>query len=323
MKTYNIIELNKISSDLKYNRDTLEKVFRLAELLKLFNEHDELKGKYVLKGGTAINICLFDFPRLSVDIDFDYNLNSSIEEIEQTRKLHQKIINENVSINKYIVHSKSRFTHTLDSYLLLYTNATGNNDYIKLELNYSNRVHILEPKTYDVASKIVDNVSVLGMDKIELYGSKIAALIGRTTARDIFDVSEMIRHGVIKEEEMDILRKSSIFYVMLSNEFQGFNNLISQFNINIEKIDFMNIKKNLIPMLKVGTKIELNSFKKLVVEFINQLFILEKDEQKFIDLYNNGQFEPSLIFDEKIANKLIRHPMIIWKMMNFKKQQNI
>ena len=52
----------------------MEKVLRLAELLKLFNNQEELRNKYILKGGTAINLCLFDFPRLSADIDMNLNL---------------------------------------------------------------------------------------------------------------------------------------------------------------------------------------------------------------------------------------------------------
>src|SRR5690554_1165276 len=159
MKTYSLIELNKISKDLKFNRDTLEKVLRLAELLKLFNKHIELKDKYVLKGGTAINLCLFDLPRLSVDIDLDFNMDCTKEELKEIRKLHNKIIRENVSINNYVVHAKSRFTYTLDSFLLQYTNAVGSNDYIKLELNYSNRVHILKPKIYKIRSKIIDETN--------------------------------------------------------------------------------------------------------------------------------------------------------------------
>ncbi len=72
MRSYNIRDLTNIAQYNRFNRDTLEKVLRLSELLKLFNENEEFKGKYVLKGGTAINLCLFDFPRLSVDIDMNF-----------------------------------------------------------------------------------------------------------------------------------------------------------------------------------------------------------------------------------------------------------
>lgn len=160
MRTYSLLELNKMSKELNFNRDSLEKVLKLIEVLKLFNEYKELKGKYVLKGGTAINLCLFDFPRLSVDIDLDFNLNLNKDDLEETRKLHQKTIRENVAINGYQISAKSRFTYTLDSYLLLYTNSIGSIDYIKVEINYSNRVHILTPKQYKVSSKVIEDITI-------------------------------------------------------------------------------------------------------------------------------------------------------------------
>ncbi len=50
----------------------LEKVLRLVELLQAFSEHPVLKDALALKGGTALNLFVFDLPRLSVDIDLNY-----------------------------------------------------------------------------------------------------------------------------------------------------------------------------------------------------------------------------------------------------------
>ncbi|NLN50247.1 MAG: nucleotidyl transferase AbiEii/AbiGii toxin family protein [Acholeplasmataceae bacterium] len=319
MRTYTLVALNKLSKDLNYNRDSLEKVLRLTEVLKLFNEHEELKGKYVLKGGTAINLCLFDFPRLSVDIDLDFNLNLNKEDLEAARKLHQKIISENISINGYQISPRSRFSYTLDSYLLQYTNAVGNIDNIKVEINYSNRVHVLKPKRYNITSKVIEETTILGLDKVELYGSKISALIGRTTARDIFDVAEMISHQIIKKEEHDTLRKTVIFYLLLSNEFEPLEVLLNRFKTNIKEIDFNNIRRNLLPMLKIGTNIDVEELKEEVLNYIDKLLVITNDEQRYIDLYNQGQYEPSFLFEQdNIVSEIKDHPMAVWKMINLK-----
>lgn len=154
---YNLSELNKKSIELNFNRDTLEKVLRLSSLLDLFNKHPDLKNKYILKGGTAINLCIFDFPRLSVDIDLDFCINNSAPEMKETRDFHKKIIKDEVELLGYKILEKSRFSYTLDSYLLQYINLAGNKVNIKLELNYSNRVHVLSPEIYRPNSKIVKN----------------------------------------------------------------------------------------------------------------------------------------------------------------------
>jgi predicted nucleotidyltransferase component of viral defense system len=44
----------------------------LTEILKFFENDTLLGNSLALKGGTAINLTIFDLPRLSVDIDMDF-----------------------------------------------------------------------------------------------------------------------------------------------------------------------------------------------------------------------------------------------------------
>lgn len=185
-----------------------------------------------------------------------------------------------------------------------------------LELNYSNRVHILEPQNYCINSKVIGNSSVFGLDKLELYGSKISVLIGRTTVRDIFNMSEMIKHHIIDKDETDILRKTSIFYLLLSNEHQSLDELINQFKIKINQINYNNIKRNLIPLLHVGTKVNLDELINQVIRFVDELFILKDTEEEFINYFNSGKYQIELLFDKPISKRLVNHPMVLWKMMN-------
>jgi hypothetical protein len=55
-----------------FRPEVLEKVVHLLNLLEGFNRHPFLKGRLALKGGTALNLFLFDVPRLSVGIDLNY-----------------------------------------------------------------------------------------------------------------------------------------------------------------------------------------------------------------------------------------------------------
>ena len=61
-----------IAKSLRFDAEMVEKVVRLLNLLNMLNAHPFLKGKWILKGGTALNLFVFDFPRLSVDIDLNY-----------------------------------------------------------------------------------------------------------------------------------------------------------------------------------------------------------------------------------------------------------
>ena len=79
MIEYNKNELGKVSGKYGFVRDTFEKVLRLTEVLRFIYSDEILSKHLVLKGGTAINLALFDLPRLSVDIDLDYVPNSNKE----------------------------------------------------------------------------------------------------------------------------------------------------------------------------------------------------------------------------------------------------
>ena len=52
-----------------FKAEMVEKVLHLLNLLTTLNSHPFLKGKWALKGGTALNLFVLDLPRLSVDID--------------------------------------------------------------------------------------------------------------------------------------------------------------------------------------------------------------------------------------------------------------
>ena len=63
------LTLGRMAKDLGFVRDTLEKVCRLADVLKFMESDALLSEAIALKGGTAINLTIFDLPRLSVDSD--------------------------------------------------------------------------------------------------------------------------------------------------------------------------------------------------------------------------------------------------------------
>lgn len=64
--------LQRTASELGVRAEPLERVLRLLDLLDAIRMHPLLGDRLALKGGTALNVFLFDLPRLSVDIDLNY-----------------------------------------------------------------------------------------------------------------------------------------------------------------------------------------------------------------------------------------------------------
>ena len=94
MPQYNKSEIGTVAKEYGFVRDTFEKVLRLKEILRFFNEQELLRNHLLLKGGTAINLTVFNLPRLSVDIDMDYIPNDSREDMLMARERISRIIKD-------------------------------------------------------------------------------------------------------------------------------------------------------------------------------------------------------------------------------------
>ena len=130
MPDYDKRKLGEQAKELGFIRDTLEKVCRLIEVLKYLNTNPILQDALALKGGTAINLTIFNLPRLSVDIDLDYIKNNSKEEMLAERSYISSNITKYMEANGYRLSPKSKTPHSLDSYVFSYVNAAGMKDNI-------------------------------------------------------------------------------------------------------------------------------------------------------------------------------------------------
>jgi predicted nucleotidyltransferase component of viral defense system len=83
MPIFDKASLGRKARELGFVRDAFEKMSRLTEILQFLNAEPKLSPFLVLKGGTAINLTVFNLPRLSVDIDLDFSENLSIEETKE------------------------------------------------------------------------------------------------------------------------------------------------------------------------------------------------------------------------------------------------
>ena len=92
----------------------MEKVYRLADILEFLNTEPKLKGNLALKGGTAINLTIFNLPRLSVDIDLDYLVNDSREEMLRNREIINTALARFMELSGYNLSPKSKKPHSLE-----------------------------------------------------------------------------------------------------------------------------------------------------------------------------------------------------------------
>jgi len=308
--------LDRLSSEKGFIRDNLEKVFRLADILRYIHNNEDLSQSLVLKGGTAINLTVFAMPRLSVDIDLDYAIDCDREQMMKHRsEINDELTNYLIS-EGYQMLPSSKIYHTLDSWVVGYQNAGGNKDVIKIEVNYSNRCHVMPTEERQVNVDFLDDFVVNVLNPVELFASKINALINRTAIRDLYDVNNMISAGLFASaEDRSLLRKILVFYMTVgSNENAKDVNIEHIDASKIKDINFSHIRAQLLPVLRKSENFDFEKVKVNVLSFLNDFMQFDASEIEYVEQFRKGNYQPSLLFGEgELCDRIKDHPMALWK----------
>lgn len=209
--------------------------------------------------------------------------------------------------------TKSRFS--LDSFVYKYINAGGNQDSIKIEINYSLRSHIFEPITTKVIPEIFDNgEDIRILQPIEIFAGKANALMSRAAVRDLYDFENLINLSIL-EDSRDLFKKCIIFYTTISQE-------IDKIDINfgtsaIDHIKFHDIKRFLFPVINNKSFFDLKKRQDEAKTYLSNLMILTDSEKEYMKQFISGNYKPELLFDDsEILNNIKNHPMPEWKYRN-------
>lgn len=310
MPQYNRRELDARAREFGFDRDTFEKVLRLKTILEFLNTEEYMREHLLLKGGTAINLTVFNLPRLSVDIDMDFIPDLTREETENERERLTEILKGYMSEQGYSLSNASRFSHSLDAFHYNYVNAAGNKDMIEIEINYSLRTHVLpsEDRVF-VTEAFGEPIKVRTVAAMEIFAAKTNALISRAAARDLDDFCNMADMKLFSGEE-DMFRKCIIFYATISaiEVNKDFDTSV------IDSLVFSKIKSDLFAVLAVKDKFDLEGKKQQAKEYIASLMKLTEAEIEYMERFIEKEYKPELLFENaEIIERLRDHPMALWK----------
>ena len=247
-------------------------------------------------------------PRLSVDIDFNFVSWEQREDMLKSRENIDKILTKIFTMNGYGMDKIKRYA--LLQYNLKYTNTAGNIDRIKVEINFMERIPVFEIAEKKISIFDIPEFKVRTYRMEELFATKLRALLTRTAPRDMFDIYILLKSGLKLDERA--LKKCFIFYVCLAQDFRKLD------TESIGRIDSLEIKKFLLPLMEKGKRIDMDDISKKVNEFASRMLELNENEQKFIErFYEQKNADLDLLFDEMRYNpQLKEHPMIEWRLKN-------
>ncbi|MCJ7789420.1 MAG: nucleotidyl transferase AbiEii/AbiGii toxin family protein [Candidatus Atribacteria bacterium] len=302
----------RFSKETNFHRDTLEKAYRLEQLLKEINRHPELREGLVLKGGTAINFLYFRYPRLSVDLDFNFIAGIGKEEKDKESHKIDEALRAIFKFKSYECENIS--VYGLNKYFLKYINSSGNIDRIKVEINFLQRLTLLGAEKRSFMSPFNESDLVVNTLKgPELFAGKILALIDRLAPRDLYDIYILLREKV--KLDKILLKKIFIFFGCLSrSDFREYH------SNDIERIEERDIKRKLLPLLRKDEPLKVGNMIQIVRAFLEEMFNFTSEELEYVNRFFKGDFKPEILFDKLLDSSidLERHPMVIWKQRHLK-----
>lgn len=306
-----------------FRPDVLEKVALLLGLLDALRSHPFLKGKLALKGGTALNLFVFDVPRLSVDIDLNYvgagdreTMLAERPKIEQA--LQAVFARENFSVRRM------PDEHAGGKWSLQYETATGQTGNLEVDVNFMFRVPLWPVMTCDshpVGAWRAKGISV--MDHHELAAGKLAALLARGQARDLFDC-----HFILNMDDL-VRERLRIAFVVY-----GGTNRKDWRTVSIEDVDFdaADLARQLIPMLCVRAIQDQGSPTEYGAQLIEDcrkalsaVLPFTDSERAFLDLLlDRGVIDSTILTaDASLQRRIQGQPLLEWKALNVRRHKGL
>ena len=165
---------------------------------------------FALKGGTAINLFVRDFPRLSVDIDLVYlpieERQTSLDNIQQALTR----IAQDVERRLHGVTVTQAYEAKPDALRLVVQRGAVR---IKVELSPVLRGSVYEPERRAVSERVEDEFGYAEMQVVslaDLYAGKICAALDRQHPRDLYDIHLLLQNEGLTEA----IRKATLVYII-------------------------------------------------------------------------------------------------------------
>jgi predicted nucleotidyltransferase component of viral defense system len=306
-----------------YKADMIEKVLHLLLLLNALNTHPYAKGKWVLKGGTALNLFNQYLPRLSVDIDLNY-IGALDRENMLTEKPKFEAAIQAVCAREGFNVRRVPDEHAGGKWRLSYQSYTGQSGNLEIDLNYMFRQPLWKIKpsdSYMLGSFKAINIPVL--DIHEIAAGKLAALLSRGQARDLFD-----SHWLLKSEAL-ISEKLRLAFVVY-----GAMNRLDWRDVTVENINFKpdELARQLLPTLKANTAENYESptdyglsLIRECRERISSVLPFTISEKTFLDLLlDQGVINATLLTaNPGLQQRIQDQPLLQWKAHNVRKYKGL
>lgn len=178
--------------------DLRDSYARQVRLLMAALPHVAKESYFALKGGTAINLFVQDFPRLSVDIDLAYKTYADRD--TDLAAINDALMRITESLNGRPGISTIRQENKADEKRIIVSTADAK---IKIEISPVWRRLLLPPTEMPVCEQVEIEYGFTTINVVslaDLYSGKICAALDRQDPRNLFDVLNMLENAGVTDQ---------------------------------------------------------------------------------------------------------------------------
>ncbi len=315
--------LQRLAAETGHQAGTLEKVMRLLDLLQEIARDPVLSNRLVLKGGTALNVFHLGLDRLSVDIDLNYvgALDRAVMETERPAvdaALNRLLVSQGYSIRR------QPDEHAGGKWIGRYASTLGGNATLEVDVNYMARQPLFgAARMNSVSLGEMRATDVLVLDIHEIVAGKLAALIDRHAARDLFDARRIL--------SIDGLDWKQIKAAVLALGASGRRDWRTM-SVDTIKGDPRELRQKLaicLPRDYLAGKGDVDAWIEETLTLCRErfafLFDLTANEREFLDgVLDRGEVNADLLdVAPAIRARIAAMPMLAWKCLHVRKNQGL
>ncbi|EAO4077201.1 nucleotidyl transferase AbiEii/AbiGii toxin family protein [Salmonella enterica] len=254
---------------------------------------------FALKGGTAINLFVRDFPRLSVDIDLAYipleSRDTALSNVRAALARIAEVLQQQAGISAVLQMNNP------DEMRIVVSSQEAQ---IKIEVSPVARGALYPPEERDVVEAVEDEfgfASIQVVSLADLYGGKLCAALDRQHPRDFYDVKTLLETQCIDRQIFNgfityLLGHPRPLSEVLNPRWKDISGLYAN--------EFNGMTFNAVSLE------ELNAIPELMVTALKAHFT--QRDYDFLMSFKSGQPDWSLAPEEQIQHL----PAVKWKLQN-------
>jgi predicted nucleotidyltransferase component of viral defense system len=220
-------ELLAVANATGLTANVVEKDYVLGWLLRGISQHEELRERWIFKGGTCLKKCYFETYRFSEDLDFTLLRPSHIDTeylqaafAEVVTQIYEESgIEMPADLMRFDVYENPRGNPSCQGRVYYRSQfQSGNNlPAVKLDLTADEILidaGVWRPVSHPYSDAPAGGVEALCYSYEELFGEKLRALGERTRARDLYDVINLHRNSQYLPDPakvLDVLARKCAF----------------------------------------------------------------------------------------------------------------